>query len=408
MKKENKHHLGVETPTPPVRSETGKRTLTREQEAELGRRVEEGERLILRALAQSPIALGELGAIGRELEAGDVCVSDVLRSADHADDEVARRLADALALAGALARGLAGALARGEDTQAKRRLLEELELLRLHRRTLDRVAGALRAAPRNTSTRRRLAAVEKGRRFADDAKAELVNANVGLVTMLAKRFAGRGLALHDLVQEGNLGLMKAVDKFDHHRGLRFGTYAMWWVRHQINRAITDQAKTIRVPAHLTATRQRVRRLSRTFEATHGREPTEAELGEQSGLVPEKVRAALAPSLEPLSLDTPAREDRDTRLGELIPDRSTLAPDEQIAEIHMRAQTVRLLEHLTPREQDVLRRRFGLDDAPEQTLAEIGASLSVSRERVRQIEAEALRKLRQPSQAGELDSYLAVG
>jgi RNA polymerase primary sigma factor len=400
MKKDNKHHPGAATPTPPLRPEAGRRILTREQEAELARRVEEGERLILRALVQSPIALGELAAVGRELEAGHIRAPDVLRSANDADAEVARRLATALEHA--------GALACGDDAKAKRRLFEELELLRLHRRTLDRVADALRTAPRDTSTRRRLAAVEKGRRLADAAKAELVNANVGLVTMLAKRFVGRGLALHDLVQEGNLGLMKAVDKFDHHRGLRFGTYAMWWVRHQINRAIVDQAKAIRVPAHLAAARQRLRRLSRTFEATHGRAPTEAELGEQSGLVPEKVRAVLAPSPEPLSLDTPAREDRDGRLGDLVPDRSTLAPDEQIAQAHMRAQTMRLLERLTPREQDVLRRRFGLDDAPEQTLAEIGASLSVSRERVRQIEAEALRKLRQPSQAGELDSYLAAG
>jgi RNA polymerase primary sigma factor len=234
-----------------------------------------------------------------------------------------------------------------------------------------------------------------------------VNANLGLVMSLAKRLVGHGLALHDLVQEGNLGLMKAVDKFDHHRGLRFGTYAVWWVRQQLTRAIVEQAKTIRVPAHLAAKGQRVRRLARAFEAMHGRAPTEAELGEQSGLVPEKVRAALATPPEPISLDAPTRADDEGRLGDRVPDRSTPAPDEQIAGARMREETRRLLDRLTPREQEVLRRRFGLDDGPEQTLAEIGASLSVSRERVRQIEAEALRKLRQPSQAGELDSYLAA-
>ncbi|MFT3775035.1 MAG: sigma-70 family RNA polymerase sigma factor [Minicystis sp.] len=376
------------------------RFLTREQEAEIARRVEDGEHLVLRALVESPAALRELAAIGRELEEGHLQLRDVLRSGEEAEAngrrEAAQHVIDALAPAEALARGEGD---RGE-------ILAELERVRLHRRVLDRAVSALRAAPADAETTRWIEAVDEGQRIADAAKSELVRANIALVMSIAKRRVGQGLGLHDLVQEGNLGLMKAADKFDHRRGLRFSTYAIWWVRQQLTRAILEQAKTIRVPVHLATTRQRVRRLARAFEQAHGRAPSEAELGAESGLVPEKVRAALAPAPEPVSFDTPAGQDDEAKLGDFVPDRVTPAPDEQIARAHMREQTRQLLGRLTPREQDVLRRRFGLDDAPEQTLAEIGASLSVSRERVRQIEAEALRKLRQPSQAGELDSYLA--
>jgi RNA polymerase primary sigma factor len=249
--------------------------------------------------------------------------------------------------------------------------------------------------------------VQEGRRIADRATNQIVKANIGLVVSFAKGRFGQGLPLHDLIQEGSIGLMRAADKFDHRRGLRFSTYAAWWIRQQMTRAILDQAKTIRVPVHLAEIRQQVRRAQRTFEQAHGREPSEVELVEQTGLSPEKVRVALTLASEPLSLETPLGEDQGARLGDLVPDRTTLAPDEEVARARMREQAKRLLESLSPREQEVLRRRFGLDDAPEQTLAEIGLSLSISRERVRQIEAEALRKLRVPSKQGELETYLGV-
>ena len=410
------------------------RPLTREQEVALARRVNEGELAMLRALVQSPAAIRELAAVGQDLAEGRLQVRDLLRTADEEDagnEDAQRRLtalfkrARSLAAAtskprarartpatrarpvAASSRGRAATAATGLAPEALR-LLRALETTRLHRRVLDRVAAAAREAPATTrSAQRVVQAIEASRRTADRAKAELVRRNLGLVFMFAKRNVRHGLPLHDLVQEGNIGLMRAVDKFDPERGIRFSTYAAWWVRQQMTRAVLDQARTIRVPVHLADARQKLRRAQRVFEASHGRAPTEAELREHSGLFPEKVRAVLGLTPEPLSLDAPTSADSEGRIGDLLVDRASRAPDEQIATDRMRAQARRLLDRLTPREQDILRRRFGLDNAPEQTLQEIGESLSISRERVRQIEAEALRKLRAPSMTQELDSYLAA-
>lgn len=379
--------------------------LTREAEVDLALRVEEGELAMLRALAGSKAALHELAAVGRDLAEGRLQPRDVLRTADEdvrERDEAVRRVGSALARAGSLARG-----ARG-DPAARRRLLADLEQVRLHRRVLDRVAAALREAPSgDAAEQRRRDAFEEGRRTADAARAALVRANFGLAVTFAKRHARHGVPLHDLIQEANLALMRAADKFDPRRGIRFSTYAAWWIRQQINRALLDQGKTIRLPVHLADARRRLLHAQRVFQNAHGRAPTEAELGERSGLVPEKVHAILDLAPDPVSLDAPVGAEGDASLHDLVADRARPAPDEEIARDRMRAQAKGLLDRLTPRERDILRRRFGLDGAPEQTLAEIGASLSLSRERVRQIEADALRKLRGPSKSGGLDSYLAA-
>ena len=379
--------------------------LTREAEVEVARRIEEGERTILQALAGSPLALSELGVVGEELDARKLRVRDVLRAADEDldEEEIARRLVSLLRRAGALARALkAGAPA---DLREQESLLDELERIRLHRRILDRIVGALRAAsPLDEATRATLEAIKEGRRDADSAKAQLVESNIRLVVSFTKRYLGQGLPLHDLIQEGMIGLMRAADKFDYRRGYRFTTYASWWADMQMGRALADQTKTFRLPVYLVDRRKRVRRARRLLVQEHGREPSEAELAEKSGLSPAEVRVVLELAPEPLSLNAPVGEDAGTELSDLLPS-PTAAPDEEIAEARLRQQANELLETLPTREQDILRRRFGLGDAPESTLVEIGNSLSLSRERVRQIEAAALLRLRDSSRSKGLDSYL---
>ncbi|WP_437608055.1 sigma-70 family RNA polymerase sigma factor [Sorangium sp. So ce834] len=382
--------------------------LTREEEIALARRIEEGEAAIVRALVGSPVALRELATIGEELAAHKRRARSVLRAADEEEEDVAGEPIEAwlvalLERAGTLAGALEAGRARRRDRDA---LASGLERARLHRRVLDRVVDALRAAPASDGAARALLqAIEDGRRTADLARAELVASCLPLVVRYATRYPHPGLSLHDLIQEGNIGLLRAADKFDFRRGVRFRTYAAWWIKQQLARAISDQAQTIRVPVHMVESRRKLLRERRALAQEHGREPDGDELLERTGFSQAKVELALGLAPAPISLDAPVGEDRAACVGDFVPDPSAPAPDEQVAEGRMRAQTKRLLDELTPREQDVLRRRFGLDGAPERTLAEIGASMSLSRERIRQIEAIALRKLKARSRQMQLDSYL---
>jgi RNA polymerase primary sigma factor len=274
---------------------------------------------------------------------------------------------------------------------------------------IDRVIESVRADGAGDPGGRReiLAAIEAGRRIADRAKAELVEANLRLVVLFAKRHKGQGLQLLDLIQEGNIGLMRAADKFDHRRGVRFSTYAAWWVKQQLTRAVADQGKTIRIPVHLVESRRKVTRARKRFAQEHGREPDEAELVAATGLVGERVKVVNELSPDPISLEAPLGFEGESTVGDFVSDMSTPAPDEQIAQTRMCEETRGLLSALTPREQEVLRMRFGLDGRAERTLQEIGEMMSLSRERVRQIEAEALRKLRGRSAQIDLESYIAA-
>lgn len=386
-----------------------RRVLTHEEEVELSRRIETGEREALFALLGTAAAAGPFRALADEVRGGRATPSELLRNADEqVDAELsAERLAKLLERS-ASAAALLTKPTRDETTRETRkrrrlRVATELADARFERSVLSRLARETRSRGGDDRSRRGFL---RGMNAASRAQHEFVGANFGLVVTYARRFVGQGLDMHDLVQEGQLGLIRAVEKFDWRRGHRFSTYAAWWVRQAMARAIADQSKTIRVPVHLLESRHKLERVKRALTQQGIHDPSDELLAKESGLALDKVKAIRGLVREPLRLEAPLGDDGDGgQLGDLVADPRSPAPDEQIALERMQAQTRSLLELLSPREQQLLKLRFGMDGGPGQTLEEVGRSFNLSRERVRQIEAAALKKLRAVSEQRELGSYI---
>jgi len=369
--------------------------LTRDGEIEVSIRIEQGEHDMFDALLRVEQVGNEILGLAVKLRSDDVRLSNVLRGVDDDDAYAKANLLRALDAFEALRKSSDDEQTTYEQSVA---LFRDV---RWQREWLEVIARKVEVVSREVASE-----VQRGRRDADQAKAELVQANLRLVVHAAKRCRHRGVDFLDRIQEGNLGLMKAVDKFDYRRGYRFSTYATWWIQQSISRAIADQSRTIRVPVHMHENLTQVRRMRRQLRQEHGREPSAEELAVLMGLPLDKVQRCLEVVAEPVSLEAPAGPEGDRLVGDFVPDDRADDPQDALIHDRMSQVTREMLATLSPRERRVLQLRFGIDEKSQHTLEEIGQQFNVTRERIRQIESNALAKLRHPTRAARLQAFVA--